>query len=353
MITIKDIARMADVSIGTVDRVIHNRGRFSDSTRKKVEKIIRETGYKTNIIASQLVKARTHNFGIIMPYAHQNDNYWRISKKGMEQAKEELAHFKINFRFYYYDRYLDSSFIDEYKRALEDKNDGFLIAPVLSRLVEKYLNEYPPRNPYVLFNADIPNCGKLSFIGQDSFLGGLTSGKLMSVLIQNRGSLAVIVITPPDYHINIRASGFQAFFRDNPLVSITQYSLPDIEEFNAFDILTKKILDENHALRGIFVPNASTHYFADAITALDLNCKIHIIGYDLIKENIRCLKTGSVDFIINQQPLRQGYEGIMALYAKIVLRTDVEQKKLLPIEIITKENLDSYIQHYNFREEEN
>jgi LacI family transcriptional regulator len=352
MVTIKDIARMAQVSIGTVDRVIHNRGRFSESTREKVEMIIRETGYKTNIIASQLVKARIHTFGIIMPYTYQNDSYWRISKRGMEQAKEELAHFKINFRFYFYDRYLDSSFIDEYKRALEDENDGFLIAPVLSRLVEKYLNEYPPRIPYVLFNADIPHCNKLSFIGQDSFLGGMTSGKLMSVLIQNRGSLAVIVITPPDYHINIRASGFQAFFKNNPLVSITQYSLPDIEEFNAFDALTKKILDENLELKGIFVPNASTHYFADAIAALDLKQKIHIIGYDLIKENIRCLKKGLVDFIINQQPLRQGYEGIMALYSKIVLRIDVGQKKLLPIEIITRENLDSYIQHYSFAEAE-
>ncbi len=352
MITIKDIAKMAQVSIGTVDRVIHNRGRFSESTRKKVEKIIRETGYKTNIIASQLVKAKTHNFGIIMPYAHQNDNYWQISKKGMEQAREELAHFKINFRFYFYDRYLDSSFVDEYKRALADENDGFLIAPVLSHLMEKYLNEYPPTIPYVLFNADIPNSRKLSFVGQDSFLGGLTSGKLMSVLIQNRGSLAVIVITPPDYHINIRASGFQAFFRENPMVSIRQYSLPDIEEFNAFDALTKKILDENHELKGIFVPNASTHYFADAITSLNLKRKIFIIGYDLIKENIRCLKNGSVDFIINQQPLRQGYEGIMALYAKIVLKSEVGQKKLLPIEIITKENMDSYVQHYRFAEKD-
>jgi len=348
MITIKDIAKIAHVSIGTVDRVIHNRGRFSDKTRKKVQKIIKDTGYKTNIIARQLVKSKTHNFGIIMPYPHQNDNYWQISKKGMEEAKIALAHFKINFRFYFYDRYLDNSFIKEYKRAIEEDNDGFLIAPVLSQLVEKYLNEYPPKIPYVLFNADIPNCNKLSFIGQDSYLGGMTAGKLMSVLIQNSGQLIVIVTTPPDYHINIRASGFKEFFNNNLLVSIKQYSLPDIEEFNAFDKLTKKIVDENKELKGIFVTNVSTHYFADAISSLKLHKKIYIIGYDLIKENIECLKDGTVDFIINQQPLRQGYEGIMALYSKIVLKQEVINEKLLPIEIITNENLDSYIKNYSF-----
>ena len=200
---------------------------------------------------------------------------------------------------------------------------------------------------YVLFNADIPNCNKLSFVGQDSYLGGLTAGKLMSILIQNSGQLIVIEITPSDYHINIRASGFLDFFKDNTRVSIKKYYLPNVAEFNAFDKLTKQIIDENKESKGIFAPNASTHYFADAISALNLKRKIFIIGYDLIKENIDCLEKGTIDFIINQQPLRQGYEGIMAIYNKVVLKPDVNNETLLPIEIVTRENLDSYIKKYS------
>ena len=41
-IRIKDIARMAGVSAGTVDRVLHNRGNVSDDARKAVEKIIKQ-----------------------------------------------------------------------------------------------------------------------------------------------------------------------------------------------------------------------------------------------------------------------------------------------------------------------
>ena len=42
---LKDIARMANVSIGTVDRVIHNRGRVSKETREKVTKAILDIDY--------------------------------------------------------------------------------------------------------------------------------------------------------------------------------------------------------------------------------------------------------------------------------------------------------------------
>ena len=55
MVTIKNIAELANVSIGTVDRVIHNRGEFSLKTEEKVRKVIKELNYKPNVIARSLV----------------------------------------------------------------------------------------------------------------------------------------------------------------------------------------------------------------------------------------------------------------------------------------------------------
>lgn len=60
-IRIKDIARLANVSTGTVDRVLHNRGEVSAKSREKVEKVLKEINYQPNIYASALAsKKDTH-----------------------------------------------------------------------------------------------------------------------------------------------------------------------------------------------------------------------------------------------------------------------------------------------------
>ena len=53
-IRIKDIAKMADVSVGTVDRVIHGRSGVSEASRKRVEEILKQLDYQPNMYASAL-----------------------------------------------------------------------------------------------------------------------------------------------------------------------------------------------------------------------------------------------------------------------------------------------------------
>ena len=58
-IRIKDIARLANVSTGTVDRVLHNRGEVSAKSREKVEKVLKEINYQPNIYASALASKKS------------------------------------------------------------------------------------------------------------------------------------------------------------------------------------------------------------------------------------------------------------------------------------------------------
>ena len=50
-LSIKEIAKLSNVSVATVSRVINNRSGFSAETREKVLKVINETGYEANNIA--------------------------------------------------------------------------------------------------------------------------------------------------------------------------------------------------------------------------------------------------------------------------------------------------------------
>lgn len=54
--TIRDIAELAGVSKGTVDRVIHKRGHVSPGAFEKVNKLLDEINYQPNLIARNLKK---------------------------------------------------------------------------------------------------------------------------------------------------------------------------------------------------------------------------------------------------------------------------------------------------------
>ncbi|MFB1049771.1 LacI family DNA-binding transcriptional regulator [Paraliobacillus sp. JSM ZJ581] len=67
MSTIKEIAKMADVSRSTVSRVLNDSGYVSEDARKRVEKVIEETGYMPSVQAKSLRTKETKVIGVIVP----------------------------------------------------------------------------------------------------------------------------------------------------------------------------------------------------------------------------------------------------------------------------------------------
>ncbi len=65
-ITIKDLTRLCGVSVGTVDRALHNRPGIRKSTREQILAIAREHGYMPNIVARNLKTRRTWEVGLIV-----------------------------------------------------------------------------------------------------------------------------------------------------------------------------------------------------------------------------------------------------------------------------------------------
>ena len=70
-IRIKDIAERAGVSVGTVDRVLHNRPNVSTKARQKVEEAFREGNYKPNAYASALAYNKSYAFYVLLPQHNQ------------------------------------------------------------------------------------------------------------------------------------------------------------------------------------------------------------------------------------------------------------------------------------------
>lgn len=66
-VRIKDIAEKSGVSVGTVDRVLHNRPNVSKKAREKVEKVLKEINYQPNMYASALAYNNHIGFTVLSP----------------------------------------------------------------------------------------------------------------------------------------------------------------------------------------------------------------------------------------------------------------------------------------------
>lgn len=342
MTTIKKIAEKAGVSIGTVDRVIHNRGYVSKSSEARIKKAIKELNYTPNIFARQLKLSKTFTFGVLMPDFNQDCGYWKMPFNGIEKAQKELESHRIQIRYFLYDRYSHMSFSRACEKVLKADIDGLLIVPGISAIAQEFIVKLRENLPYVFFDSTLPGAKNISSIVQDSFLSGQLAGRLMHLLCYHPGSVAVVRVIPEDFHIDERVKGFMAFFEKHSQFKLIHYDAECHEDEAYFDRLIYRILDEHHDLKGIFISNALTYCAARVLENKGIKRKVYVIGYDLLKQNIEYLKKGLIDFLISQQSQMQGYYGIYTLFRRIVLNESVPEKLMMPIDIITKENVDYY-----------
>src|SRR5438128_637812 len=94
-IRIKDIARLAGVSIGTVDRVLHKRGKTSQEATSKVLSVLQKMDYKPNFIARNLGSNKELRIATLIPHA-ATDEYWVQCNKGLQDAANDWAHFNVS-----------------------------------------------------------------------------------------------------------------------------------------------------------------------------------------------------------------------------------------------------------------
>ena len=114
-LTINEIAQKAGVSIGTVDRVIHNRGRVSKESIEKIQAIINEYGYQPNPIARQLKTKKDFVIGVLLPDLGTEQSYWKSVFEGMKKAAEEFKLFSIKIKLTEYKRHSSKAFVEKAK----------------------------------------------------------------------------------------------------------------------------------------------------------------------------------------------------------------------------------------------
>ena len=344
-VKIKDIARLAMVSAGTVDRVIHNRGEVSEETREKINKLISELNYKPDLLAQTLASKRSRTFSVIMPVSANENDFWAAPAKGIEKAVSEISPFGVEIKMHLFSQFDRESFAAKAFGLLYDNPDAVLFAPVFVEDSMKFITECRLKNiPVTLFNSNIEDIDGISYIGQNSWQSGSVAAKLLNYGIHENGDVLIINLASgkDSYnHIIKREKGFRDFFSG---IEDKKFSFHTIDTNQASDkVIYEKLNDAFIRLnvKGIFATNSRVYKAAGFIESNGIH-DVKIIGYDLLPVNIDFLKKGFIDFLISQKPEEQAYKGIIQLFNEIVLKKKPEEIQYLPVDIITRENIENY-----------
>ena len=346
-IRIKDIARLAGVSVGTVDRVLHNRGRVSDDALKKVLSVLDQIEYKPNLIARTLGANKVYRIAALIPNPEQ-DPYWASSKAGISQAEAEWMRYGVTVQPYFFNLYDKDSFKAVAETVTEDRPDGILVAPIFYHETLPFFEQFKEEGiPYVLFNTNIPEAQPLSFIGQNLYQSGKVGAELMH-MAQNggHGVLAVLHINEDldnSVHLLEKEKGFREYFeeKNHPGFTVKTLNLYNPDQ-STFERQLNGLLDDPQ-LKGIFVSTSKGTYVIASYLEKRHRNGIRLIGYDMLDENIRYMQKGIINFLINQNPKRQAFLGVTHLVAQLILKKPAPTQDLLPLEIISAANLDSYL----------
>ena len=344
-VRIKDIARLAQVSMGTVDRVLHRRGKVSAEAEAKVVRVLKEIDYRPNVVAKALSKTQTCPLAVLMPHP-EADPFWNIPPQGIREAERQLLSFGVETHLFLFDPYCSDSFREQASRVLDFGPRGVLLAPVLQHESLVFAHACQQQHiPLVCFNTYIDALPSATFIGQDLHQSGRVAAELMMLGTTPEAILVLHIAEHPQNsaHLYAKEQGFRQYCYEQGLAPDQLITL-EVDEPDT-DIFEQPLADRlapYATVQGVFITTAKAYALLPYLERKTATA-CRIIGYDLTEFNVSCLRKGTIDILIHQETKKQAFMGISYLADRLVFGQDIPAIKHLPLGIVTRENLNSYL----------
>lgn len=349
-IRIIDIARMAEVSVGTVDRILHNRGKVSADKREKVERVLKEIDYEPNYLASLLAKKQDCNLAVIIPSFSDGD-YWQLVNFGIEKAKDELKKFNLKVDYIHFDQYDHHSFLKRLCDVDWNFYDGVIIATLFGDYVVQLSKQLDCDNiPYIYIDSNIKDQNNIGYFGVDSFSSGTIAANLMIDRIGHDSDVIIAYTrTVEDKRVSTqiaeRESGFKDYLTKNKFGGKFHYvDLAPEKELQNLKSIADILGDTNRIIGGITF-DSRIYKLANILEKIKGGNETCLIGYDVIRNNIEGLKNDKISYIIAQGAYSQGYESLKAMSDYLLFKQSTDKVTYLPIDILIKENIDYYYKY--------
>jgi LacI family transcriptional regulator len=329
-----DIAQAAGVSLSTVDRVLNHRGGVSPAKEARVLEWASRLNLDRVIFRNYLKVLRV----AVMMQSPQNP-FYRGLRDAFTEINAAMLDMKINC-FIHYINVTDIAATTRKINQISEAYDALIVIcpndPQLSdalRLISKSI-------PIVTLVTDLPNSGRIAYVGPDNRQTGRVAGELMGWFLGPSGGEVVIVL---GMHRIIgheqREMGFRSVLRERFPACTIAASLESGEDQARAGEVVYKALRNNPGVRGVYNVSAGNLAIAKAIRSLRLEHKIVMITHEITPERRQMLRDGILDAVIDQNPRLEAQRAIEVL-GRHFKRTENESQleEYTPFNIFIREN---------------
>lgn len=341
MATMKQIADLAGVSRGTVDRVLNNRGIVNEETARKVRRIAESLNYTPSIAARSLAAIKR---GIKLLYIipdPERGPFFRKVLEGVLKKAEELSEYGVTVEIAKFGLENLPEIEPVISGAISSGISGVaLIAPSIDPFNAAFKTMRDHNIPFVAVNIDSPESGRLAYVGSDVYRSGAAGAGLVRTMSRPGANVVVLEsLVSMEQRLNLRSRGFfETMAAESPEINIRDV-IPDCDDDYETYALTKSYLASHPDTDVVFVNGAGVYGACRAIENIPREKRPKLICYDLTAQMEPMLKNGVITATICQQPAMQATKPLDILFDYIALGIKPAQDKFFTsTEIIIKEN---------------
>lgn len=314
--TIKQIAELAGVSRGTVDRVLNNRGNVNPRTEEKIYEIAKALNYTPSRPGKTLaLKKKQFKFGFILLGTAEGNPFYEEVLEGVREKAQELKEYgaAVEIRHAVLDDAASQAALIDELTALGIH--GLAVMPIRHPLIEQKITSLTQQNiPVITVNSDLPDCGRLAYVGSNSFKSGETAAGLMARFCGGQAGIGIVLGSELIAGHADRTAGFISRLSDAypnmRLIDKVYNQDDDIISFNE----TLGMLKRNPEINALFLASAGVRGACRALEQLNPDKQITVISFDLVPYTVRMVKQGVIAATLGQQPKIQGSKPLELLF---------------------------------------
>lgn len=322
-VTAKEIAALAGVSRGTVDRALKGRPGIKAETKERILDIAKKHEYKPNIIGKALVHSGKP---IIVPVIINSigNPFFDDVKNGIIGAQKEFSSYGFQTVVKEFKGY-DASKLLQILKALPKDTRQIIVTPISDKAVEKKLSQMIKSGvTVIMLSGELEKLKGALYVGCDYLKSGKIAGRLVGMLSQGKAKLLVITGSSQHKGHMQRVEGIKDIIKKDyinvELIGISENLDDDFLAYNE----TVSMLGEHPEIDFIFVTAGGVKGTLRAVS--EISPSVRVCAFDETPVTREALCDGSVMAIICQQPFEQGYQSIKLLFDRIVMKSDVSDK---------------------------